>query len=95
MIFKTMPLAKREELLANTSDVLTKEYKAELEYFTNLKCLRCNEDVYPILNTKLPFKAGKLIPNNLVKCSKCGTEFEPYTAIEVKGPTELDDLEFE
>lgn len=93
MIFKTMPLEERKKLIQGLPDLLTEEQKKEQAYFNSFKCLRCGEDVYPYLNSKLPFKKGKMIPNTLAKCISCEAVFEPYTKIEVSPPVDLPQLE--
>ena len=86
MNFKMLTYKERQELIKGAEDLLSKEKVAEEEYFNKLSCIRCGEKVYSILNSKHPFRSGRLIPNSLAKCTSCGVEFEPYTLIEVKLP---------
>jgi DNA-directed RNA polymerase subunit RPC12/RpoP len=87
MIFKPM---KREEvlkLLEGQEDVLTPAIRAHEEYFKKLLCPYCSGDrCMPFVDPRRPFREGDLLPNYLARCTTCGTEFEPYTKLQISLP---------
>jgi hypothetical protein len=63
-------------------DVLTPLAEREAELFKNSPCPKCQ--VYsatPVLNTHRPFSPGSPLPNRIMRCTVCGTEFDPRTGL--------------
>lgn len=86
MVFQEMKPEDVRKALKGQVDIIKPAVEAHQKYFSNLSCHRCGGEVFPIVNVAMPFKTGSVLPNYLAKCKTCGTEFEPYTKIEVKGP---------
>jgi hypothetical protein len=77
--------------LEGHEDVLTPMAKKEDAFFRNTSCPVCgsrNHEVF--LNTKNPFTAGVPLPNKLLKCVQCQSEFDPYSNIVTRAKTESD-----
>ena len=63
-------------------DVLTPLIKSEEELFKNSSCPKCRaSSVVPSLNTKRPFAPGSPLPNKILRCLVCSTEFDPRTGL--------------
>mgnify|MGYP003409554983 CR=1 FL=1 len=63
-------------------DVLTPLIKNEEELFKNSPCPKCGAyAASPTLNTKRPFVPHSPLPNKVLRCLSCSTEFDPRTGI--------------
>ncbi len=86
MIFKPMKKEDILRVLKGQENVIERAAKAQEAFFRSLSCPSCGGSVMPIVNPKQLFKEGEILPNCLGKCKSCGTEFEPYTGIQVTLP---------
>ena len=92
---KTMDPKLIRELLANQTDILTPEVKAEEAFYRHTRCPLCNEGgcekkLYqpkvtldengePVVDTSM-FSSG-ILPEGYAHCIHCGTDFNPYTGV--------------
>lgn len=68
------------ELLEGQKDILTPKINAEEKSFSSAKCPSCGAGEPSIeIDAKNPFSRGKLLPNKILKCTSCSTEFDPVT----------------
>ena len=78
--------------LEGQKDILTEDYEREVEYLKKLRCPACYGDQFGCRpDTDRPFSPGRLLPNYLVVCRDCGTEFAPYSGVILRHvPSDLD-----
>jgi hypothetical protein len=63
-------------------DVLTPLVKNEEELFKNSPCPKCGAyAAAATLNTKRPFAPNSPLPNKILRCLSCATEFDPRTGL--------------
>lgn len=63
-------------------DVLTPLIKKEEELFKNSPCPKCSAyAATPILNSHRPFTPNSPLPNKILRCVVCSTEFDPHTGL--------------
>jgi len=63
-------------------DVLTPLSQKRAEQFQNAACPKCKaSSTWPILDTQRPFTPGSPLPNMRLRCTVCGTEFDPRTGL--------------
>jgi hypothetical protein len=63
-------------------DILTPLVEKEAELFRNSSCPKCGALApTPILNTHRPFVPNSPLPNKILRCVVCGTEFDPRTGL--------------
>lgn len=68
--------------IAGHVDVLSPEIKKEEAFFRNSLCPVCgSKELSSYVNAVKPFTEGVLLPNKLMRCLTCDTEFEPYTRL--------------
>ena len=82
------------ELLEGADDLILPEAKKVDEYFANLTCPACGDDVRPVLDTDKPFRDGAFTPNYLGECIQCGCTFAPYTGVIVRRGSTATDPDF-
>jgi len=78
------PLTQDEiwKLLEGQEDVLTPLVKKEQTFFRNCACPTCGSfSNSPFVNPRRPFSPGSPLPNTLLKCLQCQTEYDPNTNI--------------
>lgn len=68
-------------------DVLTPAVLRESAFFKSCVCPSCGAAARAILDVKRPFVPGNPLPNKLLQCVQCQTEFNPYTGLITKAPT--------
>jgi len=74
-----------KELLKDQVDVLTPLVKKEEIFLYNQPCIECGErDIELFINPTKPFSQGSPLPNRLVRCLTCQTEFDPNSGIITK-----------
>jgi hypothetical protein len=63
-------------------DVLTPMAKQEEAVFKNSVCPKCGSGATAaILNSSRPFTPGSPLPNRILRCVVCSTEFDPRTGL--------------
>lgn len=63
-------------------DVLKGQAEKEAAFFRNSSCPRCREYNHEtFVNPQRPFAPGSILPNKLLRCLSCNTEFDPYTGL--------------
>jgi hypothetical protein len=63
-------------------DLLTPLIVREQALFRNSKCPTCGGGaVEPTLHSSRPFSPGSALPNKVLRCVLCKTEFDPYTGL--------------
>lgn len=87
MVFQEMEPEAVRKALEGHVNVLKPALEEHERYFKYLSCHRCGGEVYAFVNPHQLFKPGSVLPNYLAKCRTCGCEFEPFTKIEVRGPS--------
>ena len=87
------PLTQDEiwKLLEGQEDVLTPLVKKEQAFFRNSTCPSCGGSSHlPFVNPRRPFSQGSPLPNKILKCLQCETEFDPnsnlITSVPIAGP---------
>lgn len=69
-------------------DLLTGEAKKEQAFFRANACPSCRGmSTEPFVNPHQPFTPGNPLPNKLLRCLMCKTEFNPYTGLVTLAPT--------
>ena len=68
------------KLLEGHENLLMPEVEKEQAFFRHVTCPNCNSVQHEVLlDSKNPFTVGSPLPNKILKCLTCNTEFEPYT----------------
>lgn len=63
-------------------DVLTPLVKSEEELQRNSSCPKCGAYAStPILNSQRPFSPSSPLPNKILRCIVCSTEYDPRTRL--------------
>lgn len=63
-------------------DVLSPLVQQEEELFRNSPCPKCGaSSTAPTLNARRPFVSGSPLPNKILRCVACSTEFDPRTGL--------------
>jgi hypothetical protein len=76
------------KLLEGQVDVLTPLAQKEQVFFRHSTCPTCNSTSHiQFINPKMPFSPGSPLPNILLRCSNCSTEFDPQTRIIITLPS--------
>ena len=84
------PLSQEQisQLLEGQVDVLTPMAQKDQAFFRHSTCPSCGSyDHSQYINPSHPFSQGSPLPNTLLKCSGCGTEFDPHSRIITAVPT--------
>jgi hypothetical protein len=69
-------------------DIITPLVQKEATFFKNTACPSCGSyGVESFTNPSRPFSPGSPLPNKLLRCSACRTEFDPYTRLVTSVPT--------
>lgn len=88
--FKEMDPERIREIIDATSaegaklypDVLTPLVEKEEALFKSSSCPKCGAMApVPTLNTRRPFTPSSPLPNKVLRCVACGTEFDPHTRL--------------
>lgn len=75
------------KLLEGQEDVLTPLAKKEQAFFKNCSCPNCGaQATTQLVNASRPFSPGSPLPNSLLRCLHCQTEFDPYTKLITLAP---------
>jgi len=70
------------KLLEGQEDVLTPQIRKEQAYFRALPCPVCrNQATTSLIDGARPFSPGAILPNRVLVCTRCETEFDPYTGL--------------
>lgn len=88
--FKTMDPDAVRELLKGHEDVLTSEVAKEQAFFRHAICPnpKCRGRSHEqLLDAVTPFSPQSPLPNKILKCKTCETEFNPYTGLVTRAPT--------
>lgn len=63
-------------------DVLTPLVAKEQAFFRTSACPRCQASALEaVVNAARPFTPGSPLPNKVLRCLMCKTEFDPYTGL--------------
>jgi ribosomal protein S27AE len=63
-------------------DVLTPLIEKEDRHFKNSSCPNCGAgSCIPTVSTRKPFSSDYPLPNKILRCVACSTEFDPYTLL--------------
>ena len=73
--------AKDEKGEKLNEDVLTSLAAKEAALFNDSPCPKCGSAATPCLNVHRPFSSGSFLPNKILRCVACGTEFDPWTKL--------------
>ncbi len=87
MIFKPMDQEVLKEILKDQENILAPEYEKHKAFFDSFQCPYCGGGVREILLPNMLFTPEGILPKYLAECNDCGAQFEPYTVIELRGPT--------
>lgn len=83
--------AKNEKGELIHQDVLTPIAKKEEVFFRHSACPKCGStSVRPLTNPLRPFVPGNPLPNKLLQCLQCETEFDPYSGLITRAIPESD-----
>ena len=83
------PLTQDEiwKLLEGQVDVLTPLAQREQAFFKNCQCPVCNGYAHhQTVNARNPYSQGSPLPNKVLRCINCSTEFDPYTNLVTSVP---------
>ena len=70
-------------ILEGQEDLLTPEVEKTREFFEQVTCVQCGDDVRAVVDSKRPFRPGMKTPNYLAECVACECLFSPYTGLVV------------
>jgi hypothetical protein len=87
MEFKPLSQEQIQELLKGQVNVLTPLVEKEEAFFRNCVCLVCHGGTEPFVDPVHPFSPGSPLPRRFLRCTNCGTEFDPYTNLVTKAAT--------
>jgi hypothetical protein len=92
--FKEMAAEEIWELIKGHQDVLTPAAQAEQEFFRQVSCPSCGGKSHDqMLHAARPFSEGAILPNKILVCQQCKTEFEPRSGIILRSaPSQIDPL---
>lgn len=83
--FKTLDPDEILRLLEGHQDLLGPMVEKENAMFRHSPCPLCGSlqnDTF--VNPNNPFSPGSPLPNRLMRCRNCSTEFDPYTGLMYK-----------
>jgi hypothetical protein len=90
--FKEMDPELIRKALEGQQDLLAPEVAKEGAFFRNSTCPSCGgAGLSPTINAKKPFTPGVPLPNKILTCLGCGTEFDPYTRLILRAPISSSD----
>lgn len=78
--FKALPPELIHQLLQGHQDVLTPAQNKEEAFHRHSPCPRCQKygnESY--VNPRQPFLQGSLLPNMVLRCLSCQTEWDPHS----------------
>jgi hypothetical protein len=76
------------KLLEGQEDVLTPLMKKEQAFFRNSSCPACGATSHTqTVNTRRPFSQGSPLPNIILRCLQCQTEFDPNSNLILSMPS--------
>jgi len=88
--FKEMSPDLIRTALEGHIDMLSSEVQKEETFFRNSLCPVCgSKELIPYGNAAKPFTEGAVLPNKILRCLSCQTEFEPYSRFVVKTTVEI------
>jgi hypothetical protein len=91
MAFKEMDPEVVWTLLEGHKDILTPMTKKEELFFKHMTCPTCkSSSLQAFINASSPFSAQSPLPNRLLRCLSCQTEFDPNSGIITKVTAESD-----
>lgn len=80
--FKELDPEVVRKALEGQQDLLAPEVKKEEALFRNSQCPCCGAFEHEaVLNVRRPFTPGVPLPNRVLRCSRCHSEFDPYTRL--------------
>lgn len=91
--FKELSQEEIQALLEGHQDVLSAAMKKEEALFRHSPCPTCGSYGHEaFVNPRQPFIQGELLPNKILRCFKCQTEFDPHSGFvfKVLPPDETD-----
>lgn len=83
--FKELDPDVARKALEGQQDLLTPEVRKEEAFFRNSSCPNCSaQSLEATINVKKPFSPGAPLPNKILRCLMCRTEFDPYSGLVLK-----------
>lgn len=83
--FKQMDPDEILKLLEGHEDLLTPLVAKEDTFFRHSACPTCGSVSHDsFVNPARPFSSGSPLPNKLLRCRECSSEFDPYTNLITK-----------
>lgn len=83
--YRFMDPEKIHQLIDGEPNLLAPMVEKEESFFRNVSCPSCGGQSHePFINAKRPFSPGAVLPNRLLRCLSCTSEFDPYTRVIVK-----------
>lgn len=80
--FKEMDPEHIRELIDGHENVISPAMEREQSFLKSISCPRCGEfETEARINSKRPFSHGMILPNKILVCLRCQTEFEPHTKL--------------
>lgn len=86
MLFKPMKPEDVRRAVEGHKDIITPAIVEVRNFIRRLSCISCGGEVIEVVNSRVPFTEGNILPNFLAECISCKTQFEPYTRIQVSMP---------
>lgn len=75
------------KLLEGHADVISPAVAQEQADLVGFDCPFCHSPTTARVNPKRPFSNGKILPNKVLICLKCGAEIDPNSRLIMKMPT--------
>ena len=87
-VFKPLKESEIRELLKGQQNVLTPLIDKEEAFFRASRCPVCGAGgAQPFVDPARPFVVGNPLPNRLLRCNSCQTEFNAYTGLITRAVT--------
>ncbi|TXH11747.1 MAG: hypothetical protein E6R04_00505 [Spirochaetes bacterium] len=88
-VFKEMKSEDVWKAVEGHEDVITPELKKEEAFFRNQVCPLCRSSNHQsFVNPSTPFAPGAVLPSKFLRCLACSAEFDPYSRMITKAPTD-------
>jgi hypothetical protein len=81
VLFKPLPSALIQRLLAGEQDVLTEPASTRAKSIRSVPCPRCAGAMKPVLNALHAFSADDPLPRLHAECGDCGHQFDPRSGL--------------
>jgi hypothetical protein len=79
------------KMLEGHVDILTPLAKKEEALFRNTTCPVCSgSDHDAVVDRNRPFSKGMPLPNKVLRCRGCSSEFDPYSGIVTKAAVTIE-----